>query len=337
MSAAPIIIGSERSEIGLPAGMTLLRRGAAAIDAVEAALSLCEDNLADHYIGTGGLPNARGEVELDASVMIGSTRAFAAVGAVRGFPHPFSIARALLERLPQHFLLVGQGAELFAEENGFARAELLTDEARRLFHDALHLSPEEAHEDGRAALPAVGNDIYRAAAMELVHRFEAHAGPWGTINVIALDESGEMCVGVSTSGYPWKYPGRVGDSALPGAGNYCDLRFGGAACTGRGELAMRVAGARAIVDALRAGDGPAEACRAMLADAFTLPDPFVAELRALALTPDGRHGGASSRLGATYSVMTPTSTAPEIFPAFPCKRLSVLSCCRSRARRLLDP
>jgi beta-aspartyl-peptidase (threonine type) len=124
MSAAPIIIGSERSEIGLPAGMTLLRRGAAAIDAVEAALSLCEDNLADHYIGTGGLPNARGEVELDASVMIGSTRAFAAVGAVRGFPHPFSIARALLERLPQHFLLVGQGAELFAEENGFARAEL---------------------------------------------------------------------------------------------------------------------------------------------------------------------------------------------------------------------
>jgi len=309
-----LVIGSERSEIGLPAAMRLLGQGAAAIDAVEAALCLCEDNVADHYVGTGGLPNARGEVELDASVMIGSTRAFAAVGAVRGFPHPFSIARALLERLPQHCLLVGYGAEMFAEENGFQRAELLTDEARRLFHDALNPSVHNGGGNGQGALPVVGNDVYRTAAIDLVRKFEGHAGPWGTINVMALDESGEMCVGVSTSGYPWKYPGRLGDSALPGAGNYCDLRFGGAACTGRGEMAMRVAGARAVVDGLRRGDGPAEACLAMLADAFTLPDPFAADLRALALTPDGRHGGASSRPGSTYSVMTPAGTEPETFP-----------------------
>src|ERR1700684_675541 len=133
--AGPIIIGSERSEAGLPAAIELLRQGASALDAVEAALRLCEDNLADHYVGTGGLPNARGEVELDASLMIGSTRAFGAVGGVRNYPNPISIARAVLEKLPQHSLLVGEGAELFASEQGFEQAELLTDEAKKLFRE----------------------------------------------------------------------------------------------------------------------------------------------------------------------------------------------------------
>ena len=103
-----IVIGSERSEAGIPAAMEILRRGGSALDAVERALMLCEDNLKDHYVGTGGLPNARGEVELDASIMIGSTRAFGAVGAVKNFPNPISIARAVLEKLPQHAFLVGE-------------------------------------------------------------------------------------------------------------------------------------------------------------------------------------------------------------------------------------
>ncbi|MGD0054350.1 MAG: N(4)-(beta-N-acetylglucosaminyl)-L-asparaginase [Acidimicrobiales bacterium] len=300
----PVIIGSERSEAGLAAAMALLRQGASALDAVEAALRRCEDNLDDHYVGTGGLPNARGEVELDASLMVGSSRAFAAVGAVRNFPHPISIARAVLEKLPQHCLLVGEGAELFAEEQGFARADLLTEESKRLFLEAL--VPNDDAVEGENTDAAPGDDAYRASALELVRRFHPHAGPWGTINVIALDEHGEMVVGVSTSGYPWKYPGRVGDSALPGAGNYCDLRYGGAACTGRGELSMRATGARMIVDALARGDGPEQACRAMLAEVRALPDEFRAELRALCLTPDGRHGGAAGQPGSTYNVMTAT-------------------------------
>jgi isoaspartyl peptidase/L-asparaginase-like protein (Ntn-hydrolase superfamily) len=309
--SGPIIIGSERSEVGLPAGMDLLRQGASALDAVEEALRRCEDNLDDHYVGTGGLPNARGEVELDASLMVGSTRAFAAVGAVRNFPHPISIARAVLEKLPQHCLLVGEGAELFADEQGFERAELLTDEAARLFRDAL--APSLDAVEGESTSAAIGDDVYRLAAIELVSRFHPHDGPWGTINVIALDSSGEMVVGVSTSGYPWKYPGRVGDSALPGTGNYCDLRYGGAACTGRGEMSMRVSGARMVVDALARGAEPSEACRSMLREASTLPDDFRAELRTLCLTPDGRHGGAAGQSGSTYSVMTSSSTAVEIF------------------------
>jgi isoaspartyl peptidase/L-asparaginase-like protein (Ntn-hydrolase superfamily) len=297
----PVIIGSERSEIGLPAGMAILRDGGSALDAVEAALRLCENNRSDHYVGTGGLPNARGEVELDASVMVGSSRAFGAVGAVRGYPNPISIARAVMEKLPQHALLVGTGAELFAAECGFATSELLTDEARALWKEALGSSAESVEGENTASAP--GDVAYRRAARELVRRLAPHEGPWGTINVLALDAGGELVVGVSTSGYPYKYPGRVGDSAIAGAGNYCDLRYGGAACTGRGELSIRAVGARMVVERLAAGDGPQAACAAMLEDAATLPDDYRSELRTLALTPDGRHGGAAGQAGSTYCVM----------------------------------
>ncbi len=307
-----VIIGSERSEVGLPAGFAILSTGGSALDAVEAALRACEDNLADHYVGTGGLPNARGEVELDASVMVGSTRAFGAVAAVKNYPHPISIARAVLERLPQHVLLVGTGAELFADECGFEQGDLLTEEAKAEWLEAL--SPSEASVEGENTAATAGDEAYRLAAVELVQRLAPHDGPWGTINVIALDRSGELVAGVSTSGYPFKYPGRVGDSALAGAGNYCDLRYGAAACTGRGELTIRATGARHVVERLAAGDDPESACAAMLAEAATLPDPFRAELRVLALTPDGRHGGAAGQAGSTYSVMSEGETRVRFLP-----------------------
>ena len=308
----PLVMGSERSEIGLPLAMDVLRAGGSALDAVEAALRACEDNLADHYIGTGGLPNAQGVVELDASVMVGSTRGFGAVGALQGYPHPVSVARAVLERLPQHCLLVGEGAALFAAEQGFTTADLLTDASRRLFREAL--SPSGESVEGERTASQAGDEAYRLAAIDLVDRFAPHDGPWGTINVIALDAHGEMVVGVSTSGYPWKFPGRIGDSALPGAGNWCDLRGGGAACTGRGELSMRSGTARTVVDALARGEDVDKACLAALADAAELPDPYRAELRVLALTPDGRHGGAAGSPGATYSVMTSGDSGPRTYP-----------------------
>jgi beta-aspartyl-peptidase (threonine type) len=228
---------------------------------------------------------------------------------MKNFPHPISIARAMLEVLPQHSLLVGEGAELFAQEQGFDRAELLTDEAQRLFREALLESGESVEGENTSA--SSGDDVYRLAAIELVNRFLPHEGPWGTVNVIALDEHGEMVVGVSTSGYPWKFPGRVGDSALPGSGNYCDLRYGGAACTGRGELSMRIGGARMVVDALARGEEPERACRSMLVEAATLPDAFRSELRTLCLTPEGAHAGAAGQTGSTYNVMTASSTHVE--------------------------
>ena len=308
-----IIIGSERSEAGIPQAMEVLRRGGSAIEAVERGLIACEDNLADHYVGTGGLPNARGIVELDASMMVGSSRAFGAVGAVKNFPNPISIARAVLEKLPQHALLVGEGAEAFADSLGFTRAELLTPEAKALWLEQLKSVNSESIE-GENTKAMTGDERYRQAAIELVKRFAPHEGPWGTINIIAMDRDGELVCGVSTSGYPYKHPGRVGDSSIPGAGNYADIRYGAAACTGRGELSLRGGTARTIIENLKSGLSPEDACLEALIEARNLPDEFRAELRCLALTADGRHGGAAGMEGSTYTLMTENSTEPEFRP-----------------------
>src|SRR5437879_6597171 len=140
----PVIIASERGEVGLAAAMGLLRDGGSAIDAAELAVRAAEANEADHYVGVGGLPNLLGVVELDASIMDGATRRAGAVAAVTGFPHPITIARAVCDQLPQHVLLAGQGAERFADEVGIPRGETLTQEARRLW-------PAGREPDGLAA------------------------------------------------------------------------------------------------------------------------------------------------------------------------------------------
>jgi len=294
------MMASERGEVGLAAGMTLLREGGSALDAVEAAIRIVESNEADHYVGVGGLPNLLGEVELDASIMDGATRRAGAVAAVTGFPHPISIARAVCERLPQHLLLVGAGAERFADEVGIERGPTLTDEARQMWRDGLGAAGIEAAE----ARQGPGETAYRRRVLERLAAMSPPVGPFDTVNVLALDAAGNLAVGVSTSGYPWKYPGRVSDSAIIGAGNYCDNAIGGAACTGRGELTIRGTTARQILHALAAGADPAQACAQALAETLELPDEFRTPLEALCLTPDGRHGGAAIGPGGRYSVMT---------------------------------
>lgn len=295
-----MIIASERGEVGLAAGMALLREGGSAMDAVEAVTRVAEANEADNYVGVGGLPNLLGVVELDASIMDGATRRAGAVAAVTGFPHPISIARAVCDRLPQHLLLVGAGAERFADEVGIPRGETLTDEAKKIWQEGLEPAglAEALDRHGPAEV------TYRSLVIERLAAMSPSERPWGTVNVLALDAAGNLASAVSTSGYPWKYPGRVGDSALIGAGNYCDNRVGAAACTGRGELAIRACTARGVLLGLQAGLEPDDACAAALAETRELPDDFRVPLQVLCLTPDGSHGGASTRAGSTYGVMT---------------------------------
>jgi beta-aspartyl-peptidase (threonine type) len=295
----PVLIASQRGEVGLPAGIAILRAGGSAMDAVEAAVRMAEANEEDHHVGVGGLPNLLGEVELDASIMDGATRHAGAVAAVTGFPHPISIARAVCDRLPQHVMLAGAGAERFADEAGIERGPTLTGKAQQIWRDGL-TDPGLAVAGERQG---PGEVRYRREALERMAVMPPPPGPYDTVNVLALDAAGNLAAGVSTSGYPWKYPGRVSDSALIGAGNYCDNRFGAAACTGRGELAIRGGTARSVIFGLAAGEEPSRACAAALAETADLPDEFRSPLQCLCLTPDGRHGGASTRAGATYAVM----------------------------------
>jgi beta-aspartyl-peptidase (threonine type) len=301
---AVLIIGSSNARVGIPLGMAVLRRGGSALDAVEAAIRAVESNPEDHTVGLGGLPNVLGVVELDASIMDGATRAVGAVAGVHGIEHPISLARRVMEDLP-HVLLVGEGAERFAKECGFETTELLTPEAQEIYLRGLH---------GEADVPYAG-----AAAKAMVHRLamqpeRASGKDAGTVNVLALDGSGDICSGVSTSGFAWKYPGRVGDSAVIGAGNYCDGRFGAAACTGRGEIAIRGATARTVVLGLAKGLSPQEAGQIAMADLDLIPDAYFSTMNCVVLAPDGRHAGFSTVENQIYVGMDENSREVESWP-----------------------
>src|SRR5438552_8114271 len=130
----PVVLGGANARVGFPAAIAALRAGRSAMDAAVAAVRCVEDNLEDHSVGTGGIPNVLGQVELDASVMDGRTLAAGAVCAVKGYPHPIEIARKVMETTP-HVMLAGAGAELFAERNGFLRSELLTPDAEAIWRE----------------------------------------------------------------------------------------------------------------------------------------------------------------------------------------------------------
>jgi beta-aspartyl-peptidase (threonine type) len=287
----PTIVASGNGAGALPAAMRILRRGGTALDAVEAAARIVEADPRDTSVGRGGWPNMLGVVEVDASIMDGRTRAAGAVAAVRGYLYPISIARAVMERLP-HVLLVGDGAMRFAEEISAERARLLTASTRKLWTDFL-----------RDAGETPASVRKRRALAPLVKR-TVRLNRKGTVNFVALDAKGHMASAVSTSGWGYKYPGRVGDSPIPGAGNYCDERYGGAACTGFGELAMRALSAKTAVDRLASGEDPAHVARVAIREvnAFEPRDP--APMNIVILARDGRHASATNRAGRSYAVMT---------------------------------
>jgi beta-aspartyl-peptidase (threonine type) len=284
-----IILGSGNALVGLDAGWEVLAADGTALDAVEVATRLVEDDPDDHTVGYGGYPNILGEVELDASIMDGATRRAGAVGALRGYREAITLARRVMEDLP-HVLIVGDGAARFAAECGLQPDDLLSEEARAVWRDGLDAQLHgEAIPDQLAQLARITADPERAA---------------GTVNVLAQDGAGHIASAVSTSGWAWKYPGRLGDSPVIGAGNYADDRFGAAACTGFGELSLRAATARGIVRSMQDGASPEDACEGAIRDLVSLGDvpPDAVIMSVVALDRDGRPGAASTRAGATYAV-----------------------------------
>ncbi|WP_026370770.1 N(4)-(beta-N-acetylglucosaminyl)-L-asparaginase [Kallotenue papyrolyticum] len=299
-----IVVASANGKIGIPAAMEILRAGGSALDAVEAATRIVEDNPDDHTVGYGGYPNLLGEVELDASIMDGRTLRAGAVGALKGYRHPISVARKVMEELP-HVLLVGEGAARFAAEMGFQAENLLTDEAATVYRQGISgaLPPDKARDwlsggidRNLARLARLTTDPERAA---------------GTVNFIAKDREGNIAVAVSTSGWAWKYPGRLGDSPVIGAGNYADNRYGACACTGWGELALRCGTAHAVVLYQRLGFGLEQACRQAMHDlAYVAEDPARAIMNLIAINRDGRPIGMTTVPGRTYVWMTDDLDAP---------------------------
>lgn len=299
-----IIVASSNGKVGIRAAMEVLKNGRTAIDAVEAGIRLVESNPQDDTVGLGGIPNLLGQVELDASIMDGRTLAAGAVAAVRDYEHPISIARKVMEELP-HVLLAGSGAERFAVEMGFQRGELLTEKARQTWEEQLLKAMPEAVLANLEGEPALRQWVKRV-------RESRQAG--GTVNFLAQDADGNICAGVSTSGQGWKYPGRVGDSPLIGAGNYADNRYGAAACTGLGEMAILAGTAHSVVLYLKMGLSLEEAGREAMEDLHALAAPYLGSMNIVALDKDGRHAAFSNRQDRTYVYMTGEMDEPEELP-----------------------
>jgi L-asparaginase / beta-aspartyl-peptidase len=296
-----IVVASSNGLAGVEVAWDILAADGSALDAVEAAAKVIEDDPNDHTVGYGGYPNLLGQVELDASIMDGTTRRAGAVGALKGYRHPISVARAVLDRLP-HVLVVGEGAARMAAELGMVEEDLLTDEAERVWRAGV---------EGRLAEGSRQADLLSHVASLVSDPEQAS----GTVNFLASDRRGRIASAVSTSGWAWKYPGRLGDTPVIGAGNYADDRHGAAACTGWGELAMRAGTARSVVAALAAGAKLADACTAAMLDLADLEeDRHRVLMHMVAIDAHGGHQAVSTRPGHNYAWRTDGMSKAERAP-----------------------
>lgn len=308
----PIAVSSANGIEACKRAVELMRGGTAPVDAAVAGVNLVEDDPNDHSVGYGGIPNEEGVVELDASVMDGPTGKAGAVAALRNIRNPSSVALIVMRR-SDHVLLVGEGALKFARAHGFKEEDLLTDESRRIWlkwKESLSgkddwLSDEEQRSRDSAALPRRGQDM-----TPLIPGLAPGETPHGTINLCCMNASGDVGGVTSTSGLAFKIPGRVGDSPIIGAGLFVDNAVGAAGSTGRGEANLQNLTSFLVVERMRAGLTPQEACLEALRRVADRCEPRLRNergepgfgLNLYALRRDGLVGGATLRGKAAMAV-----------------------------------
>ena len=269
------------------AGMTARAAGGSALDMVEAGGRVAEADESNSSVGYGGLPDRDGRVTLDACVMTWAGD-IGAVCALEDIVHAVSVARRVMEATP-HTMLVGEGARTFALEQGFEPTNLLTPRAEAAWREWLTTANYA---------PRINSENTDWRAMP--------GGPnnHDTIGLLAIGADQRMAGACTTSGMAFKMRGRVGDSPIIGAGLYVDDAVGGATATGVGEDVVRVAGAHAVVEAMRHGLDPTAACRGVIERLARLRGTKVAgsQVALLALDKQGRAGAFALQPGFTYAV-----------------------------------
>jgi N4-(beta-N-acetylglucosaminyl)-L-asparaginase len=257
----PLIISAVNGLHALDKGMDVLKSGGDTLDAVVATVTVVEDDPNDHSVGYGGLPNEQGVVELDACVMHGPTRRAGSVGSVQRIKNVARLAKTVMERT-NHVMIVGDGARRFAVDEGFEEMNLLTDSSRKIWlawkaRTSFNWRPGIDSPEWKAAVAQIfDNDPEQIAyAVRVIEH-----PPTGTINCLAVNEKGEISGTTTTSGLAWKIPGRVGDSPIIGAGLFVDGDVGAAGSTGKGEENIKIAGGHTVVEMMRKGMKPADAC-----------------------------------------------------------------------------
>ena len=257
----PVIISSANGVKALSKGMEMLKAGRDTLDAVIAGVNINEEDPEDNSVGFGGLPNEDGVVELDASVMHGPTRRAGSVASVQKIKNVSRLAKTVMERT-NHVMIVGDGARRFAVDEGFEEMNLLTEHSRKIWlawkaRSSVNWRPGiDSPEWKEHVSQLFDNDPAKTAyAIRVIEH-----PPTGTINCLAVNAKGEVSGTTTTSGLAWKIPGRVGDSPLIGAGLFVDGDVGGAGATGKGEENIKISGGHAIVEMMRKGMKPGDAC-----------------------------------------------------------------------------
>src|SRR5688572_19363704 len=248
----PTVVASANGLRGVARAYEMLTKGTDPLDAVIAGVNIQELDPEDQSVGLGGLPNADGVVQLDASCMHGPTRRAGAVGCLEGIATPSLVAKAIMD-YTDHIMMVGDDAKRFALEMGFKEQELLTESTRQLW-----LRWRARHNP---------NDNWLDYDEDVEIAFTT-----GTINMNAVTTDGSIGSVTTTSGLGWKISGRVGDSPIIGAGQYCDNDVGAAGSTGRGEANIKVCGAFLTVEFMRQGMTPQQACLATLERAVAMTE-----------------------------------------------------------------
>ncbi len=313
--------------------------GGSALDGIESGCRYCEDHQCDTTVGYGNHPDTRGDTSLDALIMDGDTFDMGCVGYIRKYRNVISIARAVMH-YTAHTMLVGDGAEAFANEMGFIEHSATNAQSKEIYenwkikdncqpnfyenipeakvncgpyHVNVTASPlsDSANSGGNKVNAKSATPISSRRALKHQDKlWQANKENHDTIGMITRDNTGSMACGTSTNGANHKVSGRIGDSPIPGAGCYVDTTIGVATATGDGDVMMRFLPAFNAVTLMQNGVPPKEACSQALGKITNVFPTFSGGL--VCVTNNGEHAGVSNNMSFTYSVMMEGMTEVQV-------------------------
>lgn len=276
----PIVISTWNHGLAAnAAAWSVLENGGKAIDAVEKGVKVTEADRTNRSVGIGGMPDRDGHVTLDACIMDENSNC-GAVGFLEGIDHPISVARAVMDKT-QHVMLVGEGAKKFALEQGFGKIKTPIPEVKEEYKK------------------------WKKENKDLFKKPEINHENHDTIGMLALDKDGNLSGSCTTSGWAYKLHGRLGDSPIIGAGLFVDNEVGAACATGLGEAVIRIAGSHTVVELMRQGHSPMEACK-LTVERIISKHSDLTNLQCgfLALDKNGNVGAYSVYNGFNYALKT---------------------------------
>jgi len=291
----PLAISSANGLKAVEKAYAVLAGGGDPVEAVLAGVNIVEDDPDDVTVGYGGIPNEEGVVELDSSVMDGRSMKAGSVAAIHNIKNPSRVARVVMDQT-NRCMIVGEGALKFAKAHGFPETDLLTERSRKIW---LYWKENSASNDDWLPSAAESKD---PDILWYIDKYgDEDFRPQGTINCDCVTADGDLAGVTTTSGLFFKIPGRVGDSPIIGAGLYVDNEVGAAGSTGWGEGNIRVVGAHTILEMMRQGKSPQEACLETLERVVHLAKEAKRDeknrpkfqLHYYALAKDGRYGSAA--------------------------------------------